>query len=181
MPEGVYPSSTDALARLLGLSAATFPDWPAATSAVTLTNGVLYACACLLPGGRTITRLGVHVRTVGAAITLARLGIWGPDYTLLASTANDPTLGTVGGSVDVPLTVPYVQPDDGYVYLGGLWVATTPPKCSGGVSVGNTTYAELPSSGAPWWFFHQSGLADLPDPAVPAGTGQAIQVYGLDT
>jgi hypothetical protein len=121
------------------------------------------------------------VTVSGTTPTLIRLGIFDNTLALVASTANRNASGdfAVQGLVAVPLSATYTVTQTGLFWVAylqnGAFSVTNPTFYSGTTS---TQAAKPLPSGKRIWF-EQSGLTDLPNPAVPSNALNAPVWFGV--
>lgn len=179
---GGASSRSDNALTGLGIDAQT-ADIRSYTNAVAPNAGTLAASLIGLNGGDQITNIitCITVGGSGAAPTLIRVGIWDKNFNLLASSVDShaSAIWTVQGYAIAPLSAIFTVPLDGAYFAGFLKVgtfATTQPTFVSGTT---QTNAGKPVTGATriWW--EQTGLADLPNPAVPGNPTNAPQWFGV--
>lgn len=149
-----------------------------------LTNGTLIspagelrANAIGLQAGDVVTNIVIDVLVAasGTAPTLTKVGLYDSNLNLLASSA-DLSASAIWNSIQfavAALSSPFIVSTAGMYYCGFLRV--------GNYGTTNPTFRDLPSvgvnvnklTGKPFRFFRQSGLVDLPNPAVPVTATQS--------
>lgn len=181
-PTDDWFSRTTAAYRSGGGGVELFPP-PMAATGRTFNTGTL-RCSYFQPNSvqqsrlRTITNVEILCGNVGAAVSLVRIGVWDvATLALLASTADFSGVLAVA-ALNRALTVALAMPTTPF-YVGVLAVfATTSPQFSAMITGGS---AGAGVSHAPLYSVIQTGLADLPNPLVPAGGGDASLVwFGLN-
>src|SRR5215831_14537323 len=134
---------------------------------LSLTSGTLTTTQVKLFQGQTVTNVWFYVSTAITTITLIRAGIFDSSGNLVASFANDATLGSTGMKTKA-LTTPLSIAATGNFWVGFLTVATTPGALLGLGAAGNALWTDPAGLHEA---FTQAGLSDLPNPAtVTTGT-----------
>jgi len=153
----------DALA--LGLLGATAPLAAIAAAADAFPSGEMRLGAVVLAAGASVAKVGFIHDGSAAGLTLAKAGIYDASFNLVASTASfhGTINGQAGGYHEFALSAAYVVPAFAFYYLGALFVGVTPPALS--EVFGSNSNANVAGIYASW---RQTGLADLPNPAVRA-------------
>lgn len=139
-----------------------------------LTTQTMVASLLGFRAGDVVTNVYYLAGSTGATVTLARVGVYAIDGTLLANAANDTAKGVTGGLVTFPLSAPYTILADGGYYLAFLTVAATPIGLMRGASL--STMGVAVGSGARTTAL-QAGQADLPSPATWAN-GDRVYWFG---
>lgn len=121
-----------------------------------------------LRAGMLITNLVAIVITVGVDMTHTWFALYSPTFALVAQTADTPAVFQSPDVRSLALTAPVVVPTSGLYYAAMLGsTATSMPQLVG-------TYATADSflgiGAGQFRAGRQSGLAALPDPAVPVGS-----------
>jgi hypothetical protein len=166
-PGGKVRYPNDYLAAF-GLIAETYPRELMLNQNVS-TSGDYRFCAIGLEAGDAISNVLVFVAGAAAAVTLARAGIYSPStLALLASSANQSGLAWgAAGWVAVPLSATWTVPATGVYYVGMLFVAGAGPSMAGAGAVNGADVVSPPGN-VIRTCGRQVGLADLPNPLVPA-------------
>ena len=146
--------------RAEGLVAQTAPR-QGMVSSVATGAGTFRMTAIYLRRGLVLTNGLFGVGTNGSGVTLAKLGLWRSDGTLLAGTADfsaDVNTGSTPRLVTEALSAPYTVPADGGYYAGLLTVGGTSPNvgCTAGL---NTCAFRIGT--ALWPVAAYTGQADL--------------------
>jgi hypothetical protein len=152
-------------------------------NALGMTTQTLRASGIGLTAGQIVNNVCVFVSVTvsGTTPTLIRVGLCDQNYNLVASSANRAASGdfAVQGFVAVPLSAAYTVTTSGLYYAvylqNGVFSVTNPTFYSGTTS----TQAGKPITGTKRLWFEQSGLTDLPNPAVPANPLNAPVWFGL--
>lgn len=174
----IFPSKVDgSIETYWGFKAATF-DRRVLAGVLISVSGRLYGSPVFYEAGQTVNNIYAAVSSGGTLVTMVKLGLFtSTTFAQLAVTADVKASFAAASAVPVqcPVTAPYTILTTGVYYLGFLCVATTTgvsiQRGTGGVSglglkAGNTIYGS----------FDQSGLADMPNPAVPTAVS-AIGVW----
>lgn len=170
----VQPSSYQTMMEGLGVFAQT-ADRDAGTSRTQLTSGTARYNNIGLRAGDLVTSMVVCVAVVGAGLTLSKVGLYSKTGAQLAVSADQGTSWENLGYRVAPMVTPYrVSVSDVY-FAAILGVGGTQPQMPRGVSNTPTVAAQgsFPASA-----YDQSGLTDLPSPAVYAA-GSAVFWVGV--
>lgn len=144
-------------------------DRGAANTGTALGSGTLYLVGVGLRQGDRVSGIAFRVATGGSGFTLAKVGLYHRDGTLLASSADQGAAWAAVNTFNTALTSAYNVPADGLYYLAVLVTGSSPPGLLrqntggfGGTPVG--------SSAAPF-AIGGSGLSDLPSTATISQSG----------
>ena len=135
----------------------------------TLAGGTLYVAPCWFEAGLRISQFVIAVTSDAKNITLARWGVYHIVTKALLASSGDLTSILAGTEATraLPLSTPWTAPESRNYICGLLQIGPAPAKAAGSLPVAATTYGAA----------QQAGLADLPNPIVPAST--TVQVnYG---
>ena len=167
-PSALAPNPVDKQMLSFGFRSWTAP-FGAWGGAQTLAGGTLYVAPCWFEAGLQISQFFIAVTSDAKNISFARWGVYHiVSKALLASSGDLTSILTGGeGTRVLPLQAPWTAPEDRNYLCGLLQVGPAPAKAAGSLPVAVTTYGAA----------QQAGLADLPNPIVPAST--TVQVnYG---
>lgn len=175
-------SGENAMLTGLGLLQECFPAL-LIPNALGMTSGTLRATGIGLTAGQIVTNVGVFVSvtTSGTNPTLIRFGLYDNASNLVASTGNLNASGlfTTQGYVQTAFSATYTVGTSGLFYVAyiqnGVFSVTNPTFYSGTTS----TQAGKPLTSGKRYWFEQTGLTDLPNPAVPANPVSAPVWFGL--
>ncbi len=144
-------------------------------------SGAVIYVAIGLKAGDSITNIYTATATIGVGTTLARVGLYKKDGTLLASAANNAAnMTTLGLSTWGITGGPYVVPTTDLYYIGFLQVGATAAFVASTNSAGALFRALASFGGGSIQIGAETGQADLPSPgtiALPASSATTIAFW----
>jgi hypothetical protein len=127
-------------------------------------TGVASYVAVGLFAGEVITNMTIYLSGAGSVITISKVGVYSSTGVFLAASADQGTNWQSTGAKTIALTAPYIVPVTGVYYLAELAVGTTAPSIVRGS--GGNVFGQFFVGSSLATYYGQSGLADLPSPAV---------------
>lgn len=172
---GPVDSPSEAQCRAEGFLAQTCPRQSVSAASIT-TTGSLRLISLFLRRGLVFSTAWIGVGVNATGVTLAKIGIWKADGTLLAVTADMSAVLNAGGAPrgqSAALTAPWAVPLDGPYYAGILQVGGTTAQV--GCAATTTSACAFAVASAPWPMAQLTGLADVAafNPASLAGSALA--------
>lgn len=144
-----------------------FPRQAAAGTAI-MVDGTAYFQGVGLVAGDIVTKIMVCVTTLGASVTLSKVGLYTTGGSLLASSADQGTAWQSTGIKEISLSSPFTVVTSGAYYLAVISKASvTLPTLLRGNSTGGASAA---ITGGVQAFGTQLAQTDLPSPATIAST-----------
>jgi hypothetical protein len=151
-----------------GLLGETF-DRANASTVDTNPSGTLWLGGIPLAAGLTLTNICVIVQTAGVGMTHAVCALYGPTFSLLAQTTDVPATWQSTGIKVMPLTAQFTTTQTGLHYIGtwSTFATSTPTFIATTMGASFQGLGAIGSGQRRSAF--QTGVAALPNPAVPAG------------
>jgi hypothetical protein len=136
-----------------------------------LIDGYAYFVAIGLKAGDVVTNISVVVNTVGATVTLSKVGLYSTAGTRLAVSADQGAAWESTGMKTIAMGTPYTVLTDGAYYVAVVCKATTLPYLIRGAT---QTYSYLKVGTGIYPYGIQTGQTDLPASATIGGGGLGI-------